>query len=340
MLCLFFLATVATPGSAHAQQNTPENSQALGLFNAAKTLMEQGKIAEACATLEKAATIYSGIGLTFNLADCHEQIGRTASAWAGFHDTAAAADIEGQRNRAQVARQRAAALVPKLSLLRLVVSADAAAVSNLQVHREGVAVGRLLWGKSVPVDPGTYVISATAPGREPWNTSVIVNEPGAVIAIDVPVLKPAQSKHAISRLPQRGSSAETVSGSSAFRTGIVTGSAVVSAVALEIAVGFTMAANGQASHVRAIRSTLADASACYGKPAHNIEKTCTALREMGAAWDTFENAAIISYVVSGVAAGGAIATHLLWPKRRSTRGTLVLPWLTPHAVGTSIGGEF
>lgn len=333
VFCLF--APMAMAQTAHSV-----TSEADALFTNAKALMDKKRYAEACPLLEKARESPHGIGLIYHLADCHKHIGRTASAWAGFRDAAAAADIEGLQDRAEDARKRAAALVPHLSLLRIVVPADAATVPDLQVQRDGIPIHRLLWNKSIPVDPGTHVISATAPGRELWNTSVVVNEPGAVIAIDVPVLKPAQSKHAINRLPQNGSSADTVSGSSAFRTGIVTGSAVVSAVALEIAVGFTMAANGQASHVRAIRSTLADASACYGKPAQNIERTCTALREMGAAWDIFENAAITSYVVSGVTAGGAIATYLLWPKRRSTRGTLVLPWLTPHAVGTSIGGEF
>lgn len=120
----------------------------------------------------------------------------------------------------------------------------------------------------------------------------------------------------------------------------MSGSVVVSVVALEMAVGFTIAANGQASNVQAIRGALGDASACYGKPAPDVDGSCKALSDMGAAWDTFENAAIVSYVVSGLAASGAIATHLWWPKRSNTNRALVLPWITPHAVGTSVGGSF
>lgn len=190
--------------AAMAQTARSANPEAEALFNNAKALMEKGRHAEACPALEKVREIQPGIGLTYSLADCYEHIGRTASAWAGFRDAAAAADIEGQQDRAQVARGRAAALVPKLSLLRITVSADAAAVSNLQVLREGVAVDRLLWSKSVPVDPGTYVISATAPGREPWSTSVVVNKPGAVVAIDIPVLKPAPLKDMVTQAPRTG----------------------------------------------------------------------------------------------------------------------------------------
>ena len=326
--------------AAIAQTSRSTNSEAAALFNNARALMERGKYAEACPVFEKVQALQAGIGVTFNLADCHEHIGRTASAWAGFQDAAAAADIEGQKDRAQVARERAAALVPKLSLLRLVVSADAAAVSNLQVQREGVPVARLLWSKSVPVDPGTYVISAAAPGREPWSASVVVDKPGDVVAIDVPVLKPAQAGASVTQTPRAGGPASGGHDPPPLRTAVVLGSAIVSTVALEMAIGFTVAANGQGSNVLAVRSALGDTSACYGKPAPDVASSCNALRDMGGAWDTFENAAIVSYVVSGLAAGGAIATLVWWPKRSGKQGALVLPWITPHGVGTSVGGKF
>jgi len=244
--------------AAIAQTSRSTNSEAAALFNNARALMERGKYAEACPVFEKVQALQAGIGVTFNLADCHEHIGRTASAWAGFQDAAAAANIEGQKDRAQVARERAAALVPKLSLLRLVVSADAAAVSNLQVQREGVPVARLLWSKSVPVDPGTYVISAAAPGREPWSASVVVDKPGDVVAIDVPVLKPAQAEASVTQAPRAGSPASGGHDPPPLRTAVVLGGAIVSAVALEMAIGFTVAANGQGSNVLAVRSALGE----------------------------------------------------------------------------------
>src|SRR4028119_2038497 len=92
--------------AAIAQTSRSTNSEAAALFNNARALMERGKYAEACPVFEKVQALQAGIGVTFNLADCHEHIGRTASAWAGFQDAAAAANIEGQKDRAQVARER------------------------------------------------------------------------------------------------------------------------------------------------------------------------------------------------------------------------------------------
>lgn len=324
--------------TAIAQTNRAADPEAVALFNDARALMDAGRYREACPMLEKVRALQAGIGLRFNLADCYEHIGRTASAWAGFHDAAVAADIEGQRERAQVARDRAAALVPKLSLLRLAVSDDAAAVSKLQVQRDGVPVDRLLWSKSVPVDPGTYVISAAAPGREPWSTSFIVDKPGVVVEITVPVLKPTQAKRSTSQAQRTvGSGGHAPS---SIQTAIVVGSAVVSVVALEMGIGLTVAANGAASNARALRSTLGNASACFGKPLPEVEGTCNALKDMGGAWDTFENAAIVSYVVSGLFAGGAIAAHVWWPNGSGKRGAFVFPWITPYGVGSSVAGTF
>src|SRR6516164_8031146 len=89
------------------------------LFSDARSLTAQGKYEQACPKFEESQRLDPGIGTLFNLADCWEHIGRTASAWGRFLDVAAQAKMAGQADREKVARERAAMLEPKLSRLTI-----------------------------------------------------------------------------------------------------------------------------------------------------------------------------------------------------------------------------
>ena len=73
----------------HAQQRDPAAAQAL--FDEATKLTKQGRYPEACEKLAESNRLDPGIGTQFHLADCYEQSGRFASAWAGFLDVASQA---------------------------------------------------------------------------------------------------------------------------------------------------------------------------------------------------------------------------------------------------------
>lgn len=306
---LFWFVAVATPLTAHAQQNPPVNSEALALFNSARALMAQGKYAEACPMLEKAKSLHSGIGLTFNLADCHEQIGRTASAWTGFQDTAAAADIAGQPDRARVARQRADALLPRLSKLRIVVSAEVAAIEDFDVRRDEVSISRLLWGKDVPVDPGRHSISATAPKREPWSTTARVVEPGKVVTVDIPMLKISGVSNAgVTAGEAEGSAGGWVTRRTAFLLAGISGG--IAALGLGVGIGFSVSANEKSSTADSLRSRFDTDSACY-KPTASNAKTCDDLYQALKDQGLYTEVAIGSLTASGVFAIGAGAMFFM-----------------------------
>jgi hypothetical protein len=80
--------------------------------------------------------------------------------------------------------------VPKLSV---VVDEP---VAGLAVERDNVAIAPSALGLAVPVDPGAYVIAATAPGRRPWSTKVII-ESGTYVVLHVPAL--AEETKAVSQ---------------------------------------------------------------------------------------------------------------------------------------------
>jgi hypothetical protein len=45
------------------------------------------------------------------------------------------------------------------------------------------------WGAAIPVDPGKYLITATAPGLAPWQIAVEVLEEATQATVEVPVLE-------------------------------------------------------------------------------------------------------------------------------------------------------
>ncbi len=173
-------ATVCRPASA------TDPATATMLFNEARRLVASGRYSEACPKFEESQRLDPGIGTQFNLADCYEHTARIASAWALFLDVASSAGGTGQLARENVARKRAGALEPKLSKLTIEAPKN---VTGLQVRRNGEPLGGVLWNNPIPVDPGSYTIEASAPGKKRWSTVATVGPNGAAVTVAIPVLE-------------------------------------------------------------------------------------------------------------------------------------------------------
>src|SRR5258706_5833522 len=127
--CFLFAA------SARADEPRSDEVTAQVLFDEAKSLIAANRWTEACPKLKESQRLAPGIGTKFNLADCYEHTGRFASAWAAFVDVAGQTRAKGQRDREKVARERAAALEPRLSRLAIVVPVGAR-IAGLVVKRD------------------------------------------------------------------------------------------------------------------------------------------------------------------------------------------------------------
>jgi hypothetical protein len=184
------LLSVGSPRPAFAQS---DSATARALFSEGRKLMGEKRYEDACPKFEESLRLDQGMGTQFNLAFCWEQLGRTASAWALFLDVAASARAVNQPERESAARERAAALEPKLSRLTIRVPAS---TEGLELTRDGVSVGRAVWGTAVPVDPGTHVLSASAPGKQSWKQQVSVASAAARVSVDVPALADAPEEAA------------------------------------------------------------------------------------------------------------------------------------------------
>jgi hypothetical protein len=169
--CLSTLVVLA-PAVAHAQ-GAGKQAAAQALFEDAKKLMTKGDFAAACPKFNDSQNLDPAPGTQFNLANCYEKVGQTASAWATFKSAAASYRAHSRGDWETKARDRASALEPKLSKLTVVVPPESS-VPGLEVKRDGQALSASELGAPIPVDPGDHTIEAAAPGKKPWKTTAKV----------------------------------------------------------------------------------------------------------------------------------------------------------------------
>lgn len=181
-----FAAWLSLPSPALAQSDTAQ-ATAVALFDEARELMKKGQHAEACPKLEESQRLSPGIGTLYNLADCYEKTGRTASAWLKFREVVAQSMGAGQTDRADVARRRVEAIEPRLCRVRIEIAEPA---PDMSVELDGAPASSATWGTAVPVDPGEHVVRASAPGYQPWEGSLPVKREGETVTFAVPRLRP------------------------------------------------------------------------------------------------------------------------------------------------------
>jgi hypothetical protein len=186
--CLLFAGIPAR--SANAEPSLADKTVATQLFNEGRALLDQGRIAEACAKLEESQRIEPGGGTLLNVALCHERQGRTAAAWVEFTEAMGLARRDENALRVDFARSHIALLAPLLSRLAIQVP-PGSDVPDLEVKCDGSILARAAWGSPVPVDPGEHLIEAVAPGRLPWKQSILVGPNADSKTAVVPVLESA-----------------------------------------------------------------------------------------------------------------------------------------------------
>ena len=175
------VAAALAAGTASADAASAE-----ALFREGRRLLEQGKTAEACLTLAQSQAQDPSSGTLLNLGLCHEVQHKLATAWSDYVAAGQLARDQGRVDRAAVAEQKATALEPRLPYLTVTAMAQ---VPGLQIARGDQLLGPGLLGSAVPLDPGSYMITASAPGHRSWRTTVDVAEAESKI-VQVPELEP------------------------------------------------------------------------------------------------------------------------------------------------------
>jgi hypothetical protein len=187
-LASMILAVVVTGATGTAQAQS--NPQAEELFRQGRKAMEAKSYKEACEAFEGSQRLEASVSTLMNLADCREKNGQLATAWGLFlqvrTETRDDAKLAGLRDAAV---KRATALEPRLSRLTINVP-ESSRVDGLRVLRNDAEVDPATWNRSLPIDGGTYEISASAPGVQPWTKKVTVAVEGDTKSVDVPRFEP------------------------------------------------------------------------------------------------------------------------------------------------------
>ncbi len=314
--------------TAHAQSDA-DRAAAQALFDEAQELKEADEWEEACKKFEGSRALDPALGTQLNLADCYEHIGRTASAWVNFVEVAQADDDE---RRAGFARKRADGLKPRLTKLQINVEEPA---DGMVVKRDDVEVAQPTWGTLVPVDPGSYEISATAPGKHSWSDTVDVVGEGEAIEIDVPALVDDLSDSGddddddsgdttTADPDEGGGSGQLIAG------GVITG---LGAVGMVVGVAFTVIAHGKYDESK---------DECLTDEPNRCFAAGVELREDAQSAQTVY---AVSYILGGAALVAGVITMATAPSgddgdTGDEVGMVLAPWAGPGAGGMLLTGRF
>lgn len=189
----WFLAALAAwlpllrPKSVHAESAAPvATDRAEQLFLAGRAAIREHRLEEACADFDASARLDRTASALLNLAACREAQGRTASAWRHYRQGRERSVAEHNEDGVRLADARIAALEPVLC--RVVVLVAAGAAERLQVELDSEPLPVNSWGSAQPLDPGTHVVRASAPGYEDWSSPVELFERGQLAVVTLPPL--------------------------------------------------------------------------------------------------------------------------------------------------------
>ncbi len=186
------ILVVATLVVAVARPAGAQSAEAEALFREGRQLIKRGQLAAGCDKLAASDQLETSVGTLLNLGDCRERLGKLATAWAAFRRAEALAGrIDKDDRRRLEAGRRAIRLEPRLPELVIEVTAP---IEGLIVRRDGAALEAATWGTPLPIDPGSHVIVAEAPGRVDWRTSVWVVADRKQHRVVVPTLEPIASE--------------------------------------------------------------------------------------------------------------------------------------------------
>jgi hypothetical protein len=232
------LASFAVSAPASADGTGTDPVAAAALFQEGRDAAKRGDYAGACPKLADSYRLDPAPGTLLNLADCHEHLGKLASAWQLFQQ--AIEHLSSSDARRAPAKQRAAALEARLPRLTVVLAPNAPAGTT--VKRDSTELGGGGLNTALPVDPGEHEVVVTAPDHQERRFSVIlaegrserlVVEAGALVQKAAPVKEPTAPPPPPPPAPPKGMST--------MRTvGFIVGGAGLAGIGAAIATGLVL----------------------------------------------------------------------------------------------------
>jgi hypothetical protein len=163
---------VSAMGSRVARADTHDPAAAEALFRDGRAAAQRGDWETACPKLRESQRLDPAAGTLLNLADCEEHRGKVATAWQLFRQVIDS--LPANDERAPLASKRASALEKRLP--HMTVQLAGPVPPGVKVTRNEVELSEASLGSALPVDPGAYTVTVTAPGRATTTASVTVVE--------------------------------------------------------------------------------------------------------------------------------------------------------------------
>ena len=174
-------ACVFSAGPAYAETSA-NKAAADALFAEGRALVTQEKWFEACEKFIESDRFESAVGTSLNLGECHERLGRTASAYGAFGEAKRLAALRGDTEREAHAAERRAKLEPRLSRIALRLPSG---VPGVKVMLDGRELGTGALGAAIPVDPGRHNVNAVAPDKPDFEKQLIVGPGPVTVAVEI-----------------------------------------------------------------------------------------------------------------------------------------------------------
>lgn len=310
------------PASAHAQSSA-DKATAVQLFDEGERLTRLGRIGEACPKFAASNKLDPQLGALMHLADCYAKNGQVASAWGSFRE---AEEIARLRNdeRAQLAKEQAAKLEPRLSHLTLTVPSTHPA--GLEVRVDGTLLTEGAWDTATPIDPGPHRVDARAPSYEAWSSTFEASGDASAVRVEVPVLTPAApvAEHRDAPPPTNEATASPLRPLGWVSMGL-------GAVGVGLGVFFLVHKNDKLDQRADVCPTRLD---CSTTEETRIASLTTDARSA----DTLEK---VAFVAGSVLVASGITALILAPSSQSkTDAAWFSPVVTAHALGVTGGMTF
>jgi hypothetical protein len=146
--------------------------------------MKQAKFLEASRRFEESQILEPASGTLIDLAYCHRQLGKMASAWFDYRRAIELAEGTGKPAHAELARRESAKLEPLLAKLQVSINGPLANIREIVLDGQVLAPGA--WAAPIPVDPGPHHLSARFRQGE-GRAADIEAAPGKVFTLELQV---------------------------------------------------------------------------------------------------------------------------------------------------------
>jgi hypothetical protein len=307
------LAILCATTAAHAQLMEPgadvDKPAALQLFEEGRTLLSAGRTDEACKKFELSIRKDPrAVGTLLNLGLCNERLGKLATALSLFVEAFDRAHDASQPEQQAAAEEHIKALRPQVPVVAISYVATPLAGERLLIDER--VVGRD--ETELPLDPGPHTIVFTAPGRLPYEVTVVTKA-----STRTPMRLPDLA------VPPRGSNPRRTAGKVSTIGGValLAGAGVLALVANR---KYDQQFEGSSPH-------------CGASPPIDGREVCDAIG--AAAVADSRSLATTASIVAGIGAATTIIGLTLWITAPSDQPRLV-PTAGSSGAGLALVGRF